>query len=401
MTGKPTLASDSHANVPLSAADIYANARALGDFLREKSAEIDQARRLPPDVAARVRSAGMFRILMPKSWGGPELNIIEQVEVIEELSKANASVAWCVMIGCDSGLFSGYLEDSAARELYPSLDMATAGHLFPAGRADRVDGGYRINGQWPFGSGITHADVVSAGCIVYSNGAPEMIDERTPRWRVMLASASSFEILDTWHTTGLRGTGSNDYRAHDVFIPERHSLTFAEPAKRDGPLWRHPSTILPKVAGVPLGAARAIIDSFRDAMQEKTEMPGMKRYKNLARIQTVIADAEMMLGAARAYVFSSLYRNWERLEKREKPTEQERADLWLSRVNVCHSAREIIRMLYDAVGGSAIYAQKGPFDRALRDADTWCQHVVVQRRTLEWVGAMLLKSDDVAPNPLF
>ena len=87
---------------PMSTADIYANARALSSFLREKSAEIDEARRLPPEVVARLREAGMFRLMMPKEWGGPELSPIEQVEVIEELAKANASAAWCVMIGCDS-----------------------------------------------------------------------------------------------------------------------------------------------------------------------------------------------------------------------------------------------------------------------------------------------------------
>jgi alkylation response protein AidB-like acyl-CoA dehydrogenase len=314
MTGPSTPAPNADTGAFLSVADIYANARGLGAFLREKSSEIETARKLPPEVAERIRSAGMFRLTMPKSWGGPELSTLEQVEVIEELSKANASVGWCVMIGCDSGLFSGYLDDAAARELYPSLDLATAGHALPIGRADRVEGGFRINGQWPFGSGITHADVVSAGCIIYANGVPEMISERVPRWRLMLAPSSSFEIADTWYTTGLRGTGSNDYRAQDLFIPERHSLSFAEPAKRNAPLWRNSNTILPKMAGVPLGAARAAIDFFRDAMQGKVEVPSMKLYKNLARIQSTIADAEMMLGAARSYVFSSLDRQWERLE---------------------------------------------------------------------------------------
>jgi len=251
MTGPSTLVPDAHAGAFLGAADIYANARALGGFLREKSPEIEAARRLPPEVAERIRSAGMFRLTMPKSWGGPELSTIEQVEVIEELSKANASVGWCVMIGCDSGLFSGYLDDAAARELYPSLDLATAGHALPIGRADRVEGGYRINGQWPFGSGITHADVVSAGCLVYANGVPEMIDERVPRWRLMLAPASSFQIADTWHTTGLRGTGSNDYRAYDLFIPERHSLSFSEPAKRDGPCGATATRFSPRWLGFP------------------------------------------------------------------------------------------------------------------------------------------------------
>src|SRR5437899_6422533 len=112
---------------PMSAADIHANARALSAYLREKSDEIEQARRLPDEVVARLRDAGMFRLMMPKEWGGPEMRPAEQVEVIEELAKANASAAWCVMIGCDSGFFAGFLEDSAAREIYSRLDMATAG----------------------------------------------------------------------------------------------------------------------------------------------------------------------------------------------------------------------------------------------------------------------------------
>jgi hypothetical protein len=92
-------------------------------------------------------------------------------------------------------------------------------------------------------------------------------------------------------------------------------------------------------------------------------------------------------------------REWKRLEKNETPTEKERADAWLSRINVAQSARDI-RMLYDTVGGTAIYSKKGLFDLALRDAETWCQHLAVQRRTLEWVGAMLLKSDGPPPFPL-
>ena len=104
----------------MSVADIYANARALAGYLREKSAEIDEARRLPPEVAARLRDAGMFRLMMPKEWGGPELRPSEQVEVIEELARANASAAWCVMIGCDSGFFAGYLDEARrARNLSP------------------------------------------------------------------------------------------------------------------------------------------------------------------------------------------------------------------------------------------------------------------------------------------
>jgi alkylation response protein AidB-like acyl-CoA dehydrogenase len=362
----------------MSVSDIYENARDLGAYLKEKSAEIDETRRLPSEVVARVRDAGMFRLAMPKDWSGPELSIMEQVEVIEELSKANASVGWCVMIGCDSGFVAGYLEDRVARKLFPRLDMATAGNFFPTGRADRVSGGYRVNGCWTFGSGITHADLAMSTCVVFENGAPVMKDG-VPVSRRMVVPAADYEIVDNWYTTGMRGTGSVDFRATDLFVPEEHSYSVFEPAMRDGPLWRRPTTFIPKASGVPLGAARATIDLVTEMMQSKVEMPAGRPYKNLPRIQSVIADAEMMLGAARSYVFFAMEREWKRLQNREAPTEKERADAWLSRVNVFQAAREVIRMLYDAVGGSAIYSNKSPLDMALRDAETWCQRLAVQR----------------------
>jgi alkylation response protein AidB-like acyl-CoA dehydrogenase len=400
MTTASTAASGTPAERPLSASEIYANARALSSYLRDKATEIDEARRLPEEVAARLRDAGMFRLMMPKDWGGPELSTVEQVEVVEEISRANPSAGWCVMIGCDSGFYAGYLDDAAARKLYPRLDMATAGMVFPGGRADRVEGGYRVNGQWAFGSGITHADVVSAGCVVYENGTPVTAGTPPrPLWRIMLAAASAYEVQDTWHTTGLRGTGSNDYRASDLFVPEERSFSVLEPARRDAPLWRCNNTFLPKLAAVPLGVARAMIDHVAETMQNKVETPGMKLYKNLTRVQTAIADAEMILGAARAYLFSAVERQWRKLEKNEPLTAKDRADFWLSMVNAAHSGRQAIRMLFDAVGGSAIYAHRGPFDRYLRDAETWCQHVVVQRRVLEAIGGMLLGADDLPWHP--
>ncbi len=377
----------------MSVADIYANARALAGYLKEKSAEIDAARRLPPEVAARLRGAGMFRLMMPKAWGGPELSPAEQVEVIEELATANASAAWCVMIGCDSGFFAGYLDDAAGREIYPRLDMATAGSILASGRAERVEGGFRVTGQWPFGSGISHADVVGLTCVLYESGAPLTRPAGTPVTCAMLTPAAGVEIVDNWHTTGMRGTGSSDYRVKDLFVPERFRIDFRKPAYREGILWRRFTNFLPKVSGVALGAARAAIDHVTAVMEDKVEMPSGRAYKNIGRIQSVIADAEMLLGAARSYVFAAMAREWARLEKNEQPTVRERADAWLSRVNAAQAARDIVRMLYDAVGSAAIYSERSPLDRALRDAETFCQHIVSQRKTLAMVGAMPLNAD--------
>jgi alkylation response protein AidB-like acyl-CoA dehydrogenase len=191
----------------------------------------------------------------------------------------------------------------------------------------------------------------------------------------------------------MRGTGSSDYRAKDLFVPERFRTDFRKPAYREGILWRRFTNFLPKVSGVPLGAARAAIDHVTEMMQHKIEMPGGRVYKNISRIQSVIADAEMILGAARSYVFSAMEREWACLEKNETPSVRERADAWLSRVNAAQAARDIIRMLYDAAGSAAIYSDRSPLDRALRDAETFCQHIVAQRKTLAMVGAMLLNAD--------
>ena len=129
---------------PLSGGEIWAGAKNLRSFLKDRSDEIEAARRLPAEVVSAMHDKGLFRLNMPKIWGGPELTSMEQVEVIEEISQGDASAGWCLMIGCDTGIYSGYLDDTVARSLYPRLDMVQAGWVWPAGQAHEVDGGYRL-----------------------------------------------------------------------------------------------------------------------------------------------------------------------------------------------------------------------------------------------------------------
>ena len=212
--------------------------------------------------------------------------------------------------------------------------------------------------------------MVGLSCMLYENGAPVMKSKGTPVTCGMLTPAANVEVVDNWHTTGMRGTGSSDYRVKDLFRSRALPLQPAPPARREGTLWRRATNFLPKVSGVPLGAARAAIDHVVEMMQTKVEMPGGRPYKNISRIQSAIADAEMKLGAARAYVFSAMDREWARLESHEEPTVRERADAWLSRVNAAQTARDIIRMLYDAVGSGSDLLRTSLLDRALRDAET-------------------------------
>ncbi len=395
--------SDIHLSMknPAGFDDIFANAKNLRDWLPEKSSEIERLRKLPAEVVSSLLSAGVFRMNAPKSWGGPELTSLEQLLIIEELARGDASTAWCAMVGCDSGIYSGYFEDYIARDLYPYLDIVQAGWVFPAGRADEVSGGYRVSGSWMFCSGSTHADVIVAGCTVYKDDEPVMTRHGAPEWRLVVAPASHWQVKDTWHTTGLRGTSSNDYTTLSKYllVPREHTFSFHEP-KREGTLWKKADTLLRKMPGIPLGLARQRIDDVREIMSGKVDSLTKLPLKNTSRVKIAIAEAEMKLGSARSYVLASLETQWELLERDIELTRQQRADLWLSRLNAFQSSRDIVRLLYDVVGADAIYRENGLLDRSVRDTETMCQHLVGQIKWLETIGALLLDSDDQSASPM-
>jgi alkylation response protein AidB-like acyl-CoA dehydrogenase len=373
---------------PDSAATILDRARAVAPRLRERSADIEQARRLPDDVVELLRGTGVFRMAVPRASGGPELSSVEQTEVIEALAYGDTSAGWCAMIGMDTPLYAGFLADRVAKELFTDPDMITAGLILPAGRAERVPGGYRVSGRWQFGSGITHADWVVAGCVVHAGGEPEPSPHGAPvHWRIMLAPQRDFEILDTWHTTGLAGSGSRDYQATDLFVPEERSFSLREP-HRDGANFAV-DTILRNMPGVPLGTARAALDWVRDLaagrMHRPTGLPWAENY----RVQTTIAEAEMELAAARDGVYGSLSRQWTAAEQGRELTADQRMETVLARTNSFRVARRVVTALFDLCATTSIY-RPSPLDRWLRDVNTMCQHVIAQEQVVQSVGAHLL-----------
>jgi alkylation response protein AidB-like acyl-CoA dehydrogenase len=379
--------------------EILARAKALRPSLVERAAEIDEARRLPADIVDSLKKAGAFRMNMPASWGGPELTSVQQIKVIEEYAHGDAAVAWCVMIGCDGGLYTSWLDDAVGREMYPRLDMVQAGWVYPVGKAVAVDGGYELSGRWMFGSGCQHADWLGAGCWVYQSQEDADAGVDAIDWKVLLSPADAYEIHDTWHTTGLRGTGSTDYSCERLFVPEDRSFSYLSPPKRHGTLYAGQDTFLRKMSGVPLGLARAALDDATAILEAKEDRVLKVPYRDMPRVQTAVAECEMLLGSARAYVFESVAAIWDRYDAGTVPTAAERAAGWLSRLNAFQSARTITRTLYDTIGGSAVYTRQTPFDRYLRDAETMCQHIVGQEKGLELVGEMLLRGDGVSSNP--
>jgi alkylation response protein AidB-like acyl-CoA dehydrogenase len=370
---------------PGNAIEILARSRALALVLRERADEIERARRLPSDVVESLRATGVFRMGFARDWGGPELSSIEQTEVIEALSYGDPAAGWCAMIGSDTGLYASFLDRDVAEEMFPVLDMVTAGLLFPNGRAETAPGGYRLTGRWRFGSGITHADWVISGAFRYRDGAPEPGPDGIPHASVLLmVPRSDVEVLDTWHTTGLAGSGSCDYTITDVFVPRERTFTFAD--IRGGPaLLAQPEVHMRNMPGVALGAARATLDHAREAAVATGRVDDY-------RTQITLADCEADFAATRHGVYGALLRQHEVLAAGgtlDDLTPLERAALPLSRRHAFRTARSIVTRLYDLSQTSAIY-RPSPLDRWLRDTTTMCQHIVAQDRVLQTAGAHLL-----------
>lgn len=389
---------DESAQTPNTAEDILRHAREAVPFLRERAADIEAARRLPEDVVDLLRRNGVFRAAAPKDRGGPELTSIQQTELIETLATGDVSTAWCAMIGMDSGIYAGYLEEEAVQEFYGDLDTPNSGWIHPQGRAERVPGGYRVSGHWRFGSGSTHCDVLVAGCQVFKDGHPETdpVTGDPVHWRVMVARPDQYEIVDTWFTTGLAGSGSRDYKVTDLFVPEEHSFSFRVP-RRTGPLHATPDAILRKMSGVPLGLARAAVDHVRDLAHSRVDRETGTPWTQNPRVQSTLARAEMELAAVRAAVYSGLEEQWAALERGDETTAQQRTATALARYHAFHTARNIVSALFDLVGGSSIYRDKSPLDRWLRDANTMCQHAVAQDSILELTGQVLLGGESRSP----
>ncbi|MGW5049562.1 acyl-CoA dehydrogenase family protein [Actinokineospora sp. NPDC004072] len=388
-----TITEPVRAEVPLTGADIIANAKALVPVLRERADEIERNRRLPDDVVGMLREAGVFRIGFSREWGGPGMTSMEQLEVIETIAYGDGSTGWCAKLGSDIGLHANFLDQDEARRMF-SLDMCTAAVIMPIGRAEKVPGGYRLSGRWPFGSGSTHADWIGSGAFVYENGEPYASpDGSNPHEsRLFFVPREQVESIDNWHTMGLRGSGSCDYRITDVFVPESHTLTFDSPKVPNGPLVQ-PEVIQRTMCGVSLGIARAALDHAREVIEGRVERMSGTPWPKLENVQIALAECEAEYYVARAGVYRSLERVWEvtadGIGTLDDLTPDERGAPALAGWAAFGMARSVTRKLCDLLGASTL-RDGDPMNRWLRDAAAIRQHVTAGDRVTQSVGAYLL-----------
>ncbi|OJT22428.1 hydrolase [Archangium sp. Cb G35] len=373
-----------------NSAAVLATVRQLTPRIAARSEEIETARRLPADLARELAQAGLFRMVVPEAYGGLELHPAAVVEAVETLSRADGSTGWCVMIGALTAMCSAWLPEQQARAIY-APDVITGGVAAPMGRAELVEGGYRVTGRWAWASGSQNCHWLVGGAVVTKDGAPQMRGP-VPEVRLFLFPSSDVTLHDTWHASGLCGTGSGDMEVRDVFVPADRSMSLiTERPSIARPLYAFPAFGLLAV-GIPavaLGIARRAIDELTAlAHQKKLMAHGGQLLAKRAAVQEAVAEAEATLRAARAFLLETVNTTFEAATRGEV-TVKHRAELRLSYTHAMRSAARVVDRMYDAAGGTAVY-RASPLQRCLRDIHVATQHAMVAPSTLELIGSVLL-----------
>jgi indole-3-acetate monooxygenase len=371
----------------MTASTIVAAARDLAVLARELAPSTEAGRALAPELLTALRASGLFQLGVPRELGGLEAAPQEALAAVEILARGDASAGWCVGIAATSGLNAAYLPPRGAEEVFGSAAVVPAGVWAPKGIGRPVEGGVELSGQWSFCSGINHADWLFAGF------KQEVGDRR--ELRVAALPTSELKLLDTWHTTGLRGTGSHDVVADALFVPEHRTLSLlAGRPTRDTALYRFPAFgyFALSVAAAALGNAQGAIDDaigIAAGRRSSGSADARRVMAERATTQRTIAEAEASARAARAFLFEAVREAWDDAVDGKPASVQSRASLRLAATNAGQTARRIVTALYDLTGSAAIY-DTAAMQRRFRDAHTASAHIQLNADSWELPGSVLL-----------
>ncbi len=366
-------------------------ARRLAPLIRDNRDVSERERRLPPPVLAALHQAGLFRMLIPSDVGGLQVDPATAMSVVETIAAADGAAGWNLMIGVAYGVWASRLPLGLAQKIYGAADAVVAGALRPTGRARVAEGGFVVDGRWSFASGIDHSQWWLGGCVVHDGDTPRHNADGSPQTRLVFFPAQDGERIDTWHSGGMRGTGSHDYAVEDLFVPADRTLAADAPPRLPDPLYRLPLMALldSTMAAVPVGIARAAIDAFID-------MAGGKRSHGIAgtaasrpTIQADVGRAEALLRAARSWLHGSVEEAWADVQAGREVPMRQAALLRLARANAVTASVQATDLMYAAAGGSAVYAGN-PIERCFRDVHVAAQHTALHPSNYEICGRVML-----------
>jgi alkylation response protein AidB-like acyl-CoA dehydrogenase len=355
------------------------NVRALLPEIAARAEEMEQARAMPRDLAEKLRSAGVFRRYVPRSHGGDEMWPDEGLTVIEELARADASVAWVAAVGSEGPSFYAYLPPDTYDKIFAGgPDIIHSGVINATGKAVRDKGGYRFSGRWSFASGSNNADYICIHGVLDGGGQAGGM----PATRMGVVPAREVNIEDVWHVSGLKGTASNDIVVSDLFIPDEWTGTFAElPAVARHPLDRRPllARFGSEFAAVAVGIAQAALDDITNIARNK--VPATSRSK-------LAADpvAQYMVGqlSTDLYMARTLLHQVARDDQASVPFgPPDNTAMVIRRARLTRAAAvaaSVVEGAYSVSGTTGLF-ESCPLQRRLRDVRAVTQHYMLSARS--------------------
>jgi indole-3-acetate monooxygenase len=374
-----------------------ARATAIGPAIRASADDIERTRRIPEPLLTGLHASGLFRLLLPRAYGGGEVEPCEYLAAIIEVSRHDASIGWNMFVANSSALIAPHLPQATAAEIFGNPRTIIAWGPPNACRARAVPGGYRVSGRWDFASGCHQALWMGMhGHVEETDGSLRLNAAQRPTIRTLLFPADRATLIDTWTTIGLRGTASDSYTVEDLFVPEAYSATREDPAGRNiaGPLYAFTMQGLYAVgvAGVGLGAAREMLSELVRLGATKTPR-GLARLADQPLVQAEVARSEARLGSAEAYLRAILAEIYAHADQWAAIDTEDRARVRLACANAIQGAIEVADAVYKAAGVDAIFPGS-PFERRFRDIHTLSQQIQSRSAHFEAVGRILLGTAD-------
>lgn len=371
--------------------ELLAGVEALLPGIAERAGEGERLRRLPDATLAELRTADVFRALVPESLGGHGLGLDFVVELGRTLGHADTATSWVTtFLVMHSWLLSLFPAEVAGQVLGEQGYALAPAALSPTGTATPVDGGYEVSGRWSWATGVMHADAVLVTGVVATDGMPDL--------RMVLLSPDQIRVDDVWHTDGMRATGSNDVVAEAAFVPTSHTLSFlalaeGEVSPHPGPMAGYPlvPTLCFTAAAPLLGGAEGACTAFRERLAGRVlaySLGDRQAEKPAAQIRLARADAD--LRAARLLVEDGVDRLADVYGRGDRLARAQRSDLRMAATHAVHLSRRAVGSLCEAAGGSAHLLDQ-PLQRFRRDLETGAAHAVFDEdRTAETHGRILV-----------
>ena len=365
---------------------VVALARGMRDLVRAEAGESERMRTLTGAIVDEMWASGLMSAFNPVEAGGVEPSFAEMIETWLEMAWQDGSFGWIGIANLPSSFAAAaYLPDEGFAEVFTTHDnrVVMGGQFFPNGQGTVVAGGYRLSGAWSFGSGTGHAQYVAAGFLPMDNGEIRWISEGVPDMQVAVVPREDITFNDGWHVQGLKGTGSYDYSAEDVFVPSSRTfpLFVREPFRGTSPATRMGlmSVTAAGHASWALGVAKSMLDDVEELAATKFRMSDMASLASRPTFQKGLAHHVATWRAARLLVLDAFTTAESAVASGEDLTPKLRADMRVAAVYATDAARSCAEWAHLVAGTSAI-REGSRFERAFRDMYTGTQHAFISEK---------------------